>query len=264
LSASAAQTPPAKGNDPFDLPNRKKEDRELADLAKQLKAPDPKARLKAIEAIAAKGEAAAAVAGPLCDAVMDASPRVGTAALQAVEKVRPDLYKPLTAFVVDQDYNRRLAATKELGLMGDKAMPAVNLLTAGLRRELAKGAGGGLTEMQQALFTSIRQIKPDDTATVAIYKAIASPTNRHSAARSQALDFLHEWAGDDQKRRREVLPLLKAGLSDATCQLGCIRHLGEYGSLAKECLPQLKQLNLSADAAVREAATASVDKIENQ
>jgi hypothetical protein len=96
------------------------------------------------------------------------------------------------------------------------------------------------------------------------YKSLASPTNKFSAAKSQALEFLHQWAGDDEKRRNEVLPLVKGGLSDISCQHACIKYLGEYGPLAKECLPQLKQLKLSSDAAVRDAATASVDKIEGR
>jgi hypothetical protein len=266
LAGTPAQTPP-KSNNPFDLPNTPsmKEDKEFAGVKKQLKDADPRTRLKAIEFLASKGEAAAPAAGALCDTILDSSPKVGAAALAAVEKVRPDLYKPLTALVVDKEVKHRLEGAKELGLIGEKALPAVNVLTATLRRELAQGPGDGgrLTDIQQELFNSIRQIKPDDTATVAIYKAIAGPTNKHAAARGEAFEFLHQWAGADDKRRKEVLPLVKSGVENDMCRVQCIRYLGEYGPLAKECLPRLKQLKLSSDATVRDAATASVDKIEN-
>ena len=261
-----AQTPQGGGKkkDPFDTPPSSA-DRELAALAKQLKSPDVKGRLKAIDGIAAKGEGAASVAGPLCDAVLDSSPKVATAAIQAVEKVRPDLYKPLTALMLDGIQENRLRGVKELGLMGEKAAPTANVLLTVLRQELAKGPlGDGLSPMQGELFGAIRQIKPDDETTIKIYKAIAAPTNQHSTARAQALEFLHAWAGVVERRRRDILPLVMSGLSDSRCQLPCIRYLGEYGPLAKAAIASLKQLKLSSDAAVRNAATASLDKIENQ
>jgi hypothetical protein len=161
--------PPAKKEDPFDLPAKRAE-RELDEMAKQLKSKDIAVRLKSIETIAAKGEAAAPVAGPLCDAILDSSPRVKAAALAAVEKVRPDLYKPLAALLVDGDPYNRIRGAKELGLLEEQALPTVNILLSILRRELAetKDFRYGLTEMQKQLFTSVRQIKPDDTATVSI------------------------------------------------------------------------------------------------
>jgi hypothetical protein len=263
-----AQAPQSGGKkkDPFDTPPSGA-DREMVSLAKQLKSPGVKGRLDAIQAIAAKGEEAASIAGPLCDAILDSSPKVATVAVQAVEKVRPDLYKPLTALMVDRDNHNRLKGAKELGLMGEKAAPTVNVLVSVLRKELAGGPGNGgrLTEMQTELFNAIRQINPDDAATVKIYKAIAAPANQHAAARAEGLAFLNRWAGSDLIRRKEILPLVRAGLSEEKhCQIPCIHYVGEYGTLAKDCIPQLKQLKLSSSAAVREAATASLDKIENQ
>ena len=225
-----------------------------------------KDRLKAIAALGEKGEAAAEAAGPLCDAMLSASPKVATAALQAIEKVRPDLYKPLTALLVDGSHENQLKGTKELGLMGEKASPAINVLLANLRRELAKGPAskGQLSAMQTELFNAIRQIKPDDNETVKMYKTIAAASNKHILARVEAIAFLYSWAGDDAVRRQDIFPLIRAGLSDGQLQIQCIRCLGEYGELAKPCIPQLKQLKLSSNAAVRQAATAALDKIENQ
>jgi hypothetical protein len=267
LSAQGGQNK-AKSHDPdpFFSPPKKKQGKQPSGLIQQLKDRNPRVRLKVIEAVALQGDVPTATATALCDAVMDLSPRVATAALQAVEKVRPELYKPLTTLIVDRDAKNRLTAVKELGLMGEKATPTTNVLLTALRRELALGPDrrGQLTLMQQELFTAVRQIKPDDSNSVSIYKAIASPSNRFSTARSQALEFLFRWAGNDEMRRKEMLPLIKAGVVNATCQIQCINYLGEYGSLAKECVPQLKQLKLSSDSAVRDAAMASLDKIENQ
>lgn len=265
-SVVLAQTPPAaKPKDAFSSPSGGGGG--TAEWwMKQLKDKDPRNRVKAADALGGQGEAAADAAGPLCDALLDSSPKVATAAIHAIEKVRPDLYKPLTALMVDNDPRNRLAGAKELGLMGDKAAPAINVVLACLRKELAKGPDpyGRLTAMQTELFNAVRQMRPDDADTVKMYKSIAAVSNRYTAARGEALAFLFTWAGDDEARRKEVLPLVRAGLSDGTLQIQCIRYLGDYGPLAKICVPQLKQLKLSSVAAVREAATSSLDKIENQ
>lgn len=266
--ATGQSRPPTKPKDAFTNPPRGSAAAGGATegWVKQLKDRDAKNRVQACETLGGMGEAAADAAGPLCDATLDASPKVATAAVHAIEKVRPDLYKPLTALVLDASHDNRLRGTKELGLMGEKALPAINVLLTNLRKELTRGpaAEGQLSAMQTELFNAVRQIKPDDTNTIKMYKAIGAGTNRHVVARGEALTFLHDWAGEDALRRQDILPLVRAGLTDNYLQIQCIRHLGEYGTLAKSCVPQLKQLKLSSNAAVREAATASLDKIENQ
>src|SRR5688572_21635593 len=74
-------------------------DPKLLALVKKLKDTKAKVRLEAIEDISKMGEEAAAAAKPLCDAMLDRSPQVAVAALKAIENVRPDLYKPLSAVI---------------------------------------------------------------------------------------------------------------------------------------------------------------------
>jgi hypothetical protein len=249
-----------------------KEESELEKLAKDLRHKDVKVRLKAVKSLAEKGEDADPVAGPLCDALMDRSPQVAVAALEALEKVRPDLYKHVSTLVLDKDPYKQLEAIRELGLMGEKANPVTNLLLARLRTVLATrfkdglsavGLSGGLSPVERAYFTAIRQIKPDDVETIKLFKVMAGVTNRDSYARLEAIRFLNDWAGDDAARRKELLPLLKAGLDDPVCQVECIKISGSYGSLAKDFAPLLRKLKLSSVETIRKAASEALDKIDN-
>jgi hypothetical protein len=244
----------------------------LAALVKKLKDPKAKVRLESVEEIGKMGEGAAEAAKPLCDALLDRSPQVAEAALKALEEVRPDLYKPLSTMLLDIDGTKHEKAIAELGLMDKDATPVLNLLHIRLRRELADGflPSGGFTSIQKDLFHAIRRIDPDDGLTISHYKAIAAPGTQNVFARQASLVALRVWAGDDEKRRKELIPLAIAGLASddsvflvtGSLQSYCIEMLADYGPLAKSALPALKKLKLNSLAEVREAATKAVDKIE--
>ena len=95
-------------------------------LLNDLKAKDPKTRLKAAEALAS-GEGNKVIAG-LCEAVLDVNAKVSTAALLSLDKVSPDLSKHMTTFYVDRIPQNRLKAIEEIGNMGDKGKPALRAL----------------------------------------------------------------------------------------------------------------------------------------
>jgi HEAT repeat protein len=239
---------------------------DLAALIKGLRNKQSKIRIKAAEDIGKLGEEAAPAAKPLCNAMMDGSAKVATAALDSLEKVRPDLYKPLSTLVLDSTPAKQLAAVKEIGLMGEKANPAMKLLLARLRTELSRPRSynqRGLSEMSLAYFAAIRQIKPDDAETVKLFRVMAGLSDRDSYARLESLIFLEDWAGEDESKRKEVLSLLNVGLDDAVCQLNCIQTAGGYGVLAKDFVPKLKKLKLSSLEQIRDAAGVAADKIEN-
>ena len=69
--------------------------------------------------------------------------------------------------------------------------------------------------------------------------------------------------GDDEAKRKEMLPFFKAGLENNICCLACIKIIGGYGMLAKDCVTLLKKLKLSQVEVIREAANEAIDKIEN-
>ena len=156
-------------------------DPEIEKLIKDMKNKDVKVRLKAADALRAKGEEAAPASKALCDALIDLSPKVNIAALEALEKVRPDLYKPLSTMLLDGTRPKQLEAVKELGLMGEKALPVTNVLLTRLRKELAGRTNRyryGLSEFELAYFTTIKLIKPNDPDTIKLYKSMASGANQ--------------------------------------------------------------------------------------
>lgn len=241
------------------------DDPELEKLVKDLRNKEVKVRLKAAESLGKKGQDAAPAARALSDAILDLSPQVATACLEALEKVRPDLYKPLSVLILDKDSNKHLMAIREFGLMGEKATPVVSVLLFRLRQQLSTRGkfSRGLSQLEEAYFTALQQINPDDAETLKIYMVVAGPLNKDGYTRIQAIGFLNNWAAGEETRRRQLLPFLKAGLDDPICQLDCIKILGTYGAIAKDFVPLLKKLKLSKEEKIREAAGAAVDKIEN-
>ncbi len=242
------------------------------ELARKLrKGPNPKTRMDAAHKLREFGPAAAVVSKELCDALADTSPAVVSAVIQAIEQVRPDLYQHLTNLAVDQNPENHLTAVKQLGLMGKEAECCVGLLLTRLRAELSLGpipsgyqGAGQLRLMQLTLFDTVRQINPDDAATLTYYKLLAAPAAHFDPAKWQALNFLYLWAGAEEDRRKQVLPLAMAALRNPYCQALSIQILSDYGPLAKNAAPALRQLKLSGSAAVREAASRALDKVEGR
>jgi HEAT repeat protein len=73
-------------------------------LLAQLRSKDAGVRIRAVQALGEKGDDAKPAVRALCSATLDTSAKVKQAALEALEKVRPDLYKPLV--VVLREGNR--------------------------------------------------------------------------------------------------------------------------------------------------------------
>lgn len=236
----------------------------LQGLIKQLRGRDAVAKVKAAQELAKMGEQAQPASKALCEAVLDKSSKVAIAAMESLEKVNPEIHKPLSTLILDQDYRNQVQAAKELGSMGDKAEAAVPVLIDRLRKEMAKDSSEVFfDELARACFGALQQIGPEDPENIKTVKLLAGPTTRNHDARTAALLTLEKIAGDDEKRRKEFLPVMRSALDNPQCQLTAIKIVAEYGTLAKDLLPTLKKLKLSPREAIREAAKDAVDRIEN-
>ena len=238
---------------------------EIDKLIMRLRSKDIKTRVKAAETLGDMGENASPASEALCEAITDQSPQVATAALDAMQKVRPDLYNPLSTLILDKDKNKQAAAIVEFALMGEKAAPVLPVLRAKLKTVLSKDVfgQGGLSRSSKACFDALQQINPQDQETFKLLLFVASPQSKNSAAKLEAITLLCIIAGEDEACRKKILPVLKGGLDDRSCLIKCMEVLGEYGKLAKDALPQLKKLKLSSEETVRKAANVAVDRIEN-
>ena len=256
--------------------NAESVDPEVQAFARKLANESVIVRLNAIRNLAKQGKGAAKFAGPLCDALLDTNPQVKTAAIQAIELIRPDLYEPLTQLMIDATLQNQIAGCNKLSEMGEKALPAITLLLTLQRREFAKGPAGlesngakregRLTAVQILLIETINNIDPDNPAILEIYKQTAIEWCLKGYDCTQIVVPIYAWAEDDVERRKHMLPFLKAVVfsdkSHPAYRLKCIAQVGEYGPLAKDFVPILRKLKLSPDAVMREAASKALDKIQ--
>jgi hypothetical protein len=231
----------------------------VAQLAKDLKSANSRGKLVYIEQLAKLGEDAAR---PLCDAMLDKDHKVATAALEALEKAHPALYRPVVKLVIDDKMMNRATALEELSAMGSGALPTLGLLVARSRSALA----AAMTNQQsvgvvKAYSKTISVIGPEEQETVEFFKdAAESPV---AQIHGDALEWLVTWAGDKEDRRKEVVPCLKKGIAMPGAEaIPFIKAAGKYTNLSNGLLPELKKLKLSSRAAVRDAATEAVEAIE--
>ena len=259
---------------------------ELRAIVDGLKAKDIKLRIKACDDLKAKGEDAAPATKYLCNSLMEPSLKVATAALNALEAVSPQLYKPISTLVLDSNYQNQIDAGVALGLMAENAKPAMGLLTALMRKaitmENSSGKSGGkrgdgyspgllnlsgkygveTKHHANKVISAIHQIDPDEPESIRIVKSYASPTNSSSFGRVDAFLYLCTLAGDDEAKRKALFPFMKAGFYDTPNAVVYIQKAGEFGALAKEFLPGLMKMKIAPDKAIRDAAIKAISQIE--
>ena len=272
LPSASGQKPPAKSG--AESSPEEVVDKEYQPLVSQLKSKDVKVRLKAATELGGKGEAAASAATAVCNAILDASPKVSEAALVALEKIRPDLYQPVSQMILDSNRTKQFEAIAALGRKAEKAAPAKNVLLNRLRVETAIMKPIDQDEFLQrkqrkdsavvALLLALQSIAPDAPECLKVWKLLAGAGNADGVSRVNAMDALISWAGEDDSRRKEILPYVASGLNLETLAVQSINRLAAYETLSKAYLPTLKKLKLSPNEAVRAAATRAVDAIENK
>ena len=255
-----------------------KVDPEIAALAKKLKDIDPKTRLKAIEDLAKKGEKAAPVADKICDATMDSNVQVRLAALASLEKIRPDLYKPLIELLFDKNNFIRDRAITKLSEMGKDASPVVNILATQMISAFSFSKYGSISYQSpitgstghyeaflrgKMLLSAINNIQNDHASIKPTLLLLARPTNLDVDFRFKCLDALiTDAAGDPLKEKKLMLPVTDGIQQDPRRISEYVIRLGKFGKLAESQLPVLKKLKLSPDSAACDAASKAVEQIE--
>jgi hypothetical protein len=90
-------------------------DPELSELKSKLDNIDSEVRLKALEDLAKKGARARPLAEKICNTILDSNSSVSLAAIASLEKIRPDLYKPLVELFIDKSSEKHFNALATLG-----------------------------------------------------------------------------------------------------------------------------------------------------
>lgn len=236
-----------------------------------LRNPILKKRIQGAQALGQMGPDAKDAAQALCEVlILEKSPLMKQATIEAIEKIRPDLYKPILALLAGQPSTQ---AILELGSMGEKAAPTVPILKTLLRLEVSSGLAsrygydfGRYSDqyLAKACFLALEKIVPDDLEQVRIWLAIAAPANKSAFGRITAIQKLGFIAAKKPELRNQLLPTVYVGLKNEDCQLSAVKALGLFGAEAKGAIPDLRVLKLSSNSTIREAAGIALDKIESK
>jgi hypothetical protein len=216
-------------------------------LLTQLETGTDEEKIKAAEQLAALGDKSTAVARALCRAAISSNKEVSRSALQALEKVAPDLYEPVFTLVVDgqaASHRKAIAALRE---QGPKAKAAIPVLLFQLQkhreditdsvegRRTAFGSGGfrlppgsslrmgwasnTLFEVITDQMTALPQIAPEDpevlqavirTTRVSFTRQLFLPTGGSTTTpfRGIGVGLLGELAAKRPEHRKQIIPEL--------------------------------------------------------
>jgi HEAT repeat protein len=246
---------------------------EVQSLIKQIKlSREPKVRIKAIEALGKLGADAKEASQVLIEAMTERNVMIRQAAAEALEKVNPNLQKPVLELLVDEQ--KRAAAVEDLVGLQDEAKPALPVLIAMYKSELTGQSGGtvgvgGPLSLATRILTALTKIAPEDKTVIQTlldaitYKppapgaAKANSANRPDV-RYAAIELALEMKIDNKLLTKAII----SATGDPICRIRAIEALGEMGPAAKEAVPALKKLKLDADEKVRDAATTALEKVE--
>jgi HEAT repeat protein len=137
-------------------------DERLAPWVEALKSKRSQERLQAVEELGKLKEAARPAAHALCETlVSDSAPPVRRAALDALEKVYPELHAPVVVLAVEANPEKHAAAARDVAALGEQGQAAVPVLLFHLRTaptRFPSQAAALMAEDAQVL----GQIAPDD------------------------------------------------------------------------------------------------------
>jgi hypothetical protein len=267
-----------------------------------LKSQKQEERLRACEQLGGHGEVALPAARPLCEATLDPSQKVARAALQALEKVQPDLQQSVFILLVDDKTENHVRALSKLGQLGEQGNPAVPIILSQIRKHLDR-----LTNPQQGwdyrlgqlvihFMEVLPKIAPDDPDVVKMLIGLTKldspggigvrrPGGRtdQQTFRKYAVELLGTIAETQPKHRKQIVPPLVAVLKEAVERTNdpvaskvqaAIAEISVAGdalvkcgpdakeSLEKEALPRLKELKFHRSEQVRKTAEQLREKIE--
>jgi hypothetical protein len=277
---------------------------ELRAVVGRLRAGTPEERVKAAGELAELGDKAQPAARALCEAALDPSQKVSRASLQALEKVRSDLHRPVLVLLVDDNGDNHGQALQKLSALGESGAPAVPVVLREIKycqqllleRE-TRANPPTLVALILLCMEVLPKIAPDDPQVVKrlvdltkfssdkqfqIVRGSRSSVTR-TPFRENGVRLLGELGEGRPEHRKLIVPTLAGVLREAvqetktqnerellealaavegatTALVKCGPEVGEI--LAKEAVPQLKELQFHRSDRVRQAAETLRKRIE--
>jgi len=238
---------------------------EMKKLSKSLTSAKLSARLEALDSLRKMGPTAAPIASEVVRlGVMSRDTKTRDAALDAFEKIHPELHKSIVDIVVDASASVRRTAIEHLGEVGEKARCTMPLLRAMFERESQQPDGDWFH-----LLAALVQVDPNDPwVTKLVLGIVSNPTPRSSSdervhrkgtvARAQAIGLLPDIKVNDQQRIRALI----VGLNNQDNRILAINALAKFGTNASDAIAVLNRFKLDKDAEVRDAVSAALAKIK--
>lgn len=231
---------------------------EVQELIGKLTQGSARERIQAANEAAAMGEKARGAAASLCASAVDGHEDIQVAALTALEKVAPELFKHVRVIVRDSSSSSRQAAVVALGEMGPKARPAWPVVKHELYRP---------SNVNDSLRT-LGKIAPDSDAVVAMLAAHLIHTldkerpeyeqNYQTQAAAEGLGLV---AAAEPAKRAKIVAILQKHL-DGYGKLGAVKALALCGPEAADVAEQVRELRFDSDGDVVAAADATIKEIE--
>jgi hypothetical protein len=203
-------------------------------------------KVTAVEALASRGEAASLATRALCEATINPAKEVSRSALQALEKVAPQIHEPVFTLVVDGEYVNHRKAISALRRLKGQAKPAMPVLLFEVKKCLVdldaavRGVPGSvnwggitLVDVINDILNGICEIAPEDPEGLAIIIDAGRVILRHRIRptsgratdvpfRSTAISLLGTIAEKHSEHRKTIFPQLSSFLNVGMKQLA--RH----------------------------------------
>lgn len=191
--------------------------------------------------------------------------------------------KPLSAWIKalkDPDYQRRAKAAEAIGTLGSKAkaaIPAIREILEDRKADARAEVAAALWKIDKAEFTEILTSKerysvPRASVVLALLQIKSearelAPQVLEIARDTRHQDYAHSlWVlGYIGANPDDAVPLLRAALRERSgnyAPMLSAQSLGQYGTKAKDALPELRQVLQDPDPQVRVDAAGACWKIE--
>lgn len=272
--------PPAYAGQPLDKTDKKAAngsdagpDAKLKALIKDLEIGSTAEKVAAAGKLGELGQDARPADKALCRSLVYGAPDVVQASGEALEKIYPELEKPVITLLKDKNPGNQTQALMDLGKMGSDAAAAAVVVESYIKHCLARR--GNRAAAPQAILT-LGQMAPADRASVQTLTSYTREVDSRGApdvaVRRAAVEALGKVAAAHDELVKEIVPTLMRS-TEATYARGlppgaitqvrvaAMQALGSLGSDAKAAVTQLRRLKFDSDAAIRQAATDALAKI---
>jgi hypothetical protein len=279
--ATGRERPPAdpgQGADTEDSIGESKVTRLVRDLKSETRGD----RIRAAGELGRLKEKGRPAARALCELALNADLDLRQAALEAMEKVHPSLYKSVATLLLDREQHNQLEAAQAIKEMGQEGNAATPVLLSHLRANCPARQEGGarfvprnvnehLAVIDMGALQAVAANEPETVKLMVELATFEGQFGEGGQIRPAAISALTELATKQRDQRPAVVKALMAAAQfqsrvgrwqdQQTC-IAAINALGAIGPDARQALPDLKKLKLSPDMSIRQAASEAVEKIE--